>query len=328
MLEVFSLAFSNCCALFGAFILDYLFGDPSNKYHPVFYMGKLLKTLEKTFYKKGSIAEGLIVTLLSIIIVGGVAVGLLFITYHLSWVAYFTLNTLFMYYSLSIKSLAQHALKISDTFEKSGEDAAAEELSMIVSRDTAGMDEERIAVSAIESIGENFVDGVLSPIFYSMFFGGAGAVVFKVVSTMDSMFGYKNKKYINFGKVPAKLDDVLNFIPARLAPVPIFFSSWVSGFGCCEAMKTFIKFRKMHDSPNAGHGISLFAGALGVKLGGSVMYGGVMKTKPFIGTGRTAIIQDIDRAVSLMRVCSVTSIILSVIIVKGIEVFKYVSTGF
>jgi adenosylcobinamide-phosphate synthase len=177
----------------------------------------------------------------------------------------------------------------------------------LVSRDTKDLTPSEINRASIETFAENLSDGVIAPLLYLAIFGLSGAFIYKAINTLDSMVGYKTPKYKNFGKVSAKLDDIANFIPAR---VTAFLIALLSG-----KRESFLFFRygKLHDSPNAGYPISAMALALGVKLGGSCYYFGELKEKPFFGRGRAEILSlDIERALSFKK--KIDSLILGVLV--------------
>ncbi len=168
-------------------------------------------------------------------------------------------------------------------------------ISMLVSRDTEAMSESDIYKAAIETYAENLSDGVVAPLFYLLLFNLPGIIIYKTINTMDSMVGYRNEEYENYGKVAALLDDVANYIPSRITAVLIMLLSTHKG------IFSFYKDGKKHDSPNAGHPITAMAQALGVKLGGDTYYFGKLKKKPYFGEGREEISQeDVKNALNLV----------------------------
>lgn len=295
-----------------AFFLDDIFGDPRTGLHPVVLMGRLNRFLEKYLYGLG-FAGGMILTAVSAALWTSAAAVLLHFAYGVHVYAFVLLNSVIIYTAVSAKSMKQHAMRVYEPLTAGDLPSAGHELSMIVSRDTAGMDEAAVVKSAVESVSENYTDGVLSPLLYAVFGGGAGAVFFKAVSTLDSMIGYKNEKYINFGRFAARLDDVLNFIPARLSVLIIAFSAPFCGMSMKNTLKTALKYRLAHDSPNSAHSMSAFAGALNLRLGGSVSYFGRVKDKPFMGdgTGEPAP-EKIKEAVKLFETAAVFAVALCV----------------
>lgn len=267
-----------------AFALDDFFGDPRSKLHPVVLMGRFNRALEKKLYPLGFFG-GAALTLLSVIVFAGSAAVILYLAYAVNLWLFVAVNSLIIYASVSAKSMSQHALKVYNPLAAGDLAAARGELSMIVSRDTENMDEAAAVKSTVESISENYTDGVLSPAVYAVLGGGVGAFLFKAVSTLDSMIGYKNERYISFGKFAARLDDVLNFIPARLSVFVIALAAGFRGIGGSGVFKAAWCYRKAHESPNSAHSMAAFAGALNIRLGGAVSYFGKVKDKPFIGDG-------------------------------------------
>jgi adenosylcobinamide-phosphate synthase len=166
---------------------------------------------------------------------------------------------------------------------------------MVVSRDTKDLSESEIYKAAIESYGENLSDGVVAPLFYLLLFGLPGIILYKTINTMDSMVGYKNKRYEKFGKVAAKLDDLANFIPSRLTALLIMIVAKQ------KPLLGFYEDGKKHESPNAGHPITAMALALGVQLGGDTSYFGKIKHKPHFGKGREEITkEDVYKALEIL----------------------------
>ncbi|QAR33453.1 cobalamin biosynthesis protein CobD [Geovibrio thiophilus] len=267
-----------------AFFLDDIFGDPRTGLHPVVLMGRINRFLEKYLYRSG-FAGGMLLTVLSAMFWTGLGAALLYFAYGFHIYAFVLLNSVIIYTAVSAKSMKQHAMKVYEPLAGGDLPSARRELSMIVSRDTENMDGAAVVKSAVESVSENYTDGVLSPLFFSVFGGGAGALFFKAASTLDSMIGYRNEKYVSFGKFAARLDDVLNFIPARLSVVIIALSAPFCGMSMKNTLKTVLKYRLAHDSPNSAHSMSAFAGAMSLRLGGPVSYFGKVKDKPFIGEG-------------------------------------------
>jgi adenosylcobinamide-phosphate synthase len=268
-----------------AFALDDVFSDPRTKYHPACLMGRFNRALESVLYPLGFLG-GMLLTLISIFVftaTAGVALYFAFLTHK--WL-FIGLNSVVIYFAISAKSMTQHALNVYNPLVDNDIVTARHELSMIVSRDTEQMDEESIVRSTVESVSENYTDGVLSPAFYAVIFGGVGAVFFKAVSTLDSMIGYKNEKYLAFGKFAAIFDDVLNFIPARLSVLVIALAAGFKGIGGAGVFRSAWLYRKAHESPNSAHSMSAFAGALNIRLGGAVSYFGKLKEKPYIGDGK------------------------------------------
>ncbi len=259
-----------------AYFFDYIFGELEKiKFfkHPIIFMGNYIKWFEKNFYKD-SITRGVTLTLslLSIVFI---------ITYFLSLFDNILVQGFLCSFAISSKMLYDSVKEVVHSTDPK------HAISMLVSRDTKDMNESDINKAAVETYAENLSDGVIAPMFYILLFGLIGGFIYKVINTLDSMVGYKNERYENFGKFSAKLDDVVNYIPSRITAILIalFFNSF-------NALKNFYSYGKLHDSPNAGHPISAMALALKVKLGGPTSYFGKVKEKAYFGEGREEILKE------------------------------------
>jgi adenosylcobinamide-phosphate synthase len=270
-----------------AMILDALVGDPRRLPHPVRWMGLAITKSEPFFRRLGSggtVSGGLFA--------GGLILGswimawcLVRLGYSLNTFAGWTIETILLFYCLSARSLAQAAMSIENCLHRRLVAEARQELSFIVGRDVSRYGEDDIARATVETVAENFIDGVLSPLFFAVLGGAPLAVAYKMINTLDSMVGYKNTDYLYFGRAAARIDDAANFIPARLGVLVIALSALVlNASSGCRALKTAIKEGARHSSPNAGYPEAAFAGVLGIRLGGPNVYHGVMVEKPYIGT--------------------------------------------
>lgn len=306
------LIYYNAIAFLVGFVLDSVFREPPDIIHPVVWMGRLIAFLERYFYDfEDRFLSGIFFWFVCVIVAILPAILILFIFYLLR--DYFFVRLMYslvasyiFFSSISLGSLKLHALRVYDALKRGDLLSSREFLSLMVSRDTNGMAEEKIITSTIESVSENFVDGVLSPMFYYFLFGIVGAVFYKTVNTLDSMVGYKNDRYERFGKFSARVDDFVNFLPARLSIVFIAITSFLTGMGFESVIYTFGKYRKAHPSPNSAHPMSAFAGALKLRLGGKSRYFGVLVDKPSIGDfNRTAIAGDILIAIQLLERSSI-----------------------
>ena len=259
-----------------AYIIDNIFGEfeklkfNSPLKHPIIFMGDYISWFQKKFYLDSVLRGGILTA------------SLIFIVYIItSWLASFD-NILFQGFLASF-TLASKMLydSVKDIISDENLSAKREKISMLVSRDTSDMSNSDVNKAAIETYAENLSDGVIAPLFYLVCFGIVGAYVYKAINTLDSMVGYRNKKYENFGKVSAILDDIVNYIPARITAVLIALL-----FMSRKALLGFDKYGKKHESPNAGLPISSMALSIGVKLGGPTSYFGKIKDKPFFGIGK------------------------------------------
>lgn len=269
-----------------AFLLDFLLGDPHNWPHPVRWMGKGIEAFEPVFRKKvkNTRLAGVLFALSLIVltfILSGLAIGLAGVVHPVLGTC---VEITMLYYAISAFSLRKEALGVLEALELQGLGAAKKRLAMIVGRDVEPLDDEGVRRAALETVAENFVDGVLSPLFWAGIGGAPLAMAFKMVNTLDSMVGYKDETYIDFGWASARIDDLFNFIPARLSVPVIAFAVYLRKGNWKQAWDTGWSQGRNHKSPNAGYPEASFAGALGVRLGGPNVYGGVLVDKPFIGS--------------------------------------------
>ena len=279
---------SNLVIAIFAYLIDKRYGEFSSIKHPVIYMGEMITYFEKRFYKD-SILNGFL-------LVAFMLTSISLISLLISLVLWFLGGFLDIIISSFIASMFIAHKMLSDSVKSvlSAKDKKYA-ISMLVSRDTKNMSQSDIYKASIETYAENLSDGVVAPIFYLLFFGLPGMILYKTVNTMDSMVGYRDKKYENYGKVAAILDDILNYIPARITAILIMYISKQ------KSIFAFYKDGKKHDSPNAGHPITAMALALGVKLGGDTYYFGKLKRKAHFGVGRAKITQnDVKNALDLV----------------------------
>ncbi len=291
-------------ALPAAFALDALLGDPRWLPHPVRWMGWAIERAEPFFRSRitGELRAGLCFALA--LIVGCWALSAL--TVALAYKAHplfgFATETILLFYCFSARSLGQAAMEIHGSLAEGKVDQARSQVAMIVGRDVERYQADDIARATVETVAENVVDGVLSPLFFAALGGAPLALAYKMINTLDSMVGYKNPRYLLFGRTAARIDDVANFLPARLSPLVIGLASrLVAGASARRALTTAWREGAHHASPNAGYPEAAFAGALGVQLNGPNYYHGVLVEKPFIGLGLGAVtLHHVQQACRLM----------------------------
>ena len=294
-------------ACVAGFVLDFIFGDPVWLYHPVRLIGKWLSFLEKLLRRKTGekrqIAAGGILWILTVAVVYSVTAGILWIVRKWSPAAGFILETFWCYQIFAARCLVSESGKVYERLKEKDLPGSRKAVSMIVGRDTECLDEEGVAKAAIETVAENASDGVIAPMLYLALFGPVGGFFYKAVNTMDSMVGYKNDRYHAFGTAAAMLDDVVNFIPARISAMLMILSCCFLGneFDQKNAMKIFKRDRYQHASPNSAQTEAACAGALGIRLAGDASYFGKIVKKPYIGDPLRAVeTEDIRRANRLL----------------------------
>lgn len=296
-----------------AYVLDLILGDPRWIYHPVVAIGKLISFLEKILYRfKNKILTGFILNIITLSLTFIIS---LFFTYLGVFFEIF-----FLFTTLATKSLADEGKKVYRILKSGDIEKAKKELSYLVSRDTENLSTNKVIMSIVETISENTVDGFVSPAFFAFLgsffevtiFGKAlslalpFAMTYKAINTLDSMVGYKNEKYIEFGKFSARVDDVANFIPARLTGllfVPI--ACIILRYNLKNSLKIFFRDRNKHSSPNSGQSEAAYAGALGIQFGGKISYFGKDYEKPTIGDKLKEFdYEDIKKAINILYTVS------------------------
>ncbi len=288
-------------ALIGAIVLDALLGDPETWPHPVRFMGIGYHRLELFFLQKGRLTrfQGVLTVLL--LAIASSVIPFLVLHWVENPVAYLALEGLLLYFCLSVRGLSDAVRPINQALEEKRLLFARRILSRVVGRDTKKLSPSEVSRGAVETVGESFVDGFLSPVFWGFLFGAPGAFFFKAVSTGDSMIGHPDPPYRQFGWAAARLDDAMNFIPARLSILVLFPAALLSDLSARGLFQCFFRDRLKHSSPNAAHGEAAFAGALGVRLGGTNFYGGKVYRSAFLNpSGKICGAGDISKAIRLL----------------------------
>lgn len=268
------------------FLVDLIIGDPQNPYHPIRIIGSVCKFTEKIFRKimKNSLkVAGLLTWIAVVTIVFGFNYYLLKAVNMISPILGVIVSAIMIYFCISTKALKTEGLKVIKYIKNNDIKGARKQLSYIVGRDTANLDKEGVLKAVIETVAENMSDGVIAPLFFIGLGGAPLGFLYKAVNTMDSMFGYKNDKYMEFGYFPAKLDDVFNYIPARLTGYFTIFVAFLIGLDYKNSFIIYNRDKNNHSSPNSAHPEAAVAGALRIRLGGPNYYFGKLVEKPTIG---------------------------------------------
>ena len=284
---VIGYSFANILIMILGYIMDLVFGDPYWFPHPVRFIGKLISKTEKFIRKHAKSEEslkywGILMWLVPVVTTALVTSLIVKIASFNKYVEIFV-SAFIIYTTLSTKCLKDEATKIYKVLETGDIKKSRVQLSYIVGRDTTNLSQSEIIRATVETVAENTVDGTISPMFYGFLFGPVGAMTYKAINTLDSMVGYKNDKYLNLGCVSAKLDDVANFIPARLTAIFMPLGAFLCGMNGINSFKIAIRDRKNHKSPNCAFAEGAAAGAIGVQLGGTNIYFGQEVYKPTIG---------------------------------------------
>jgi adenosylcobinamide-phosphate synthase len=308
----------NGWLILGAFGLDLLLGDPRGWPHPVIWIGRLIRRFEDlwTALLGRTRLAGILLTLSTLLAAGGAAWGLL----ALAWAVHPWLQTaagLWLAWTcLALRSLHRESLAVVRQLEAGDLEAARRALSFIVGRDTAELDEEGILRAAIETVAENTSDGVVAPLFYLCLGGPVLGILFKAASTLDSMVGYENERYREVGWASARLDDLLNLVPARLTGWLIILAAGPLRLNARAALKVLRRDGRKPKSPNAGIPESAVAGALDIRLGGPAVYLGRQVEKPTLGDGERPVTPAAYRgAVHLMYLASLFTLGLGLIFI-------------
>ncbi len=271
--------------ILSAFCLDALAGDPRWLYHPVQAIGSfamLLETPARIFLRLEYLAG--IVTAILVTGVAGIATWLILsVTDNIHIFAYYAVSVLIIYTTIAARDLVMHSNEVYNKLATNDISGGQKKIALIVGRDTNNLNETEITRAAVESVAESTVDGITAPIFYALIAGPIGAMMYKAINTLDSTFGYKNDCYLKFGWASARLDDLANYIPARITSPIMCIAAGILQLRSINAFKVMLSDRRNHTSPNSGFTEATMAGALGVQLGGLNYYFGKPSEKPLIG---------------------------------------------
>lgn len=317
------------------FLLDYIFGDPAWMYHPIRVIGNLISVLEKGLRKllcsripaseqekknRREVLAGGILWILTVSLSFLVPAVLLFAAGKVHPAVRFLLETFWCYQIFAARCLVGESKKVYQKLKEDDLPGARRAVSMIVGRDTENLTAEGVTKAAVETVAENTSDGVTAPLLFLLIGGAPLGFLYKAVNTMDSMLGYKNEKYLYFGRIPAKMDDVFNYIPARLTAWFMVAAAFLAGMDGENAWKIYLRDKRKHASPNSAQSEAVCAGALDVQLAGDAVYFGKVYKKDYIGDAiRKIEPEDILRAGKLMYMTT----ILMMVVFGGLLLWIY-----
>lgn len=304
-------------ALVMGYILDLIFGDPYWMPHPVRFIGNLISILEKVIRrfmpktKRGEYIGGIILTVMVVSISMVIPLVIILMAKTINKYLALIVESFMCYQILATKSLKVESMKVYDELAKNDLPSARKAVSMIVGRDTKDLTFSGVAKAAVETVAENTSDGIIAPMIFIAIGGAPMGFFYKAINTLDSMVGYKNERYINFGRFAAKLDDVVNYLPARISAYQMILSSFFLRYDYKNAFKIYKRDRYNHASPNSAQTESVCAGALDVQLAGNAYYFGKLYEKPTIGDDiREINYDDIKKANRLLYCTSFISIVI------------------
>ena len=304
-------------ALVMGYILDLIFGDPYWMPHPVRFIGNLISILEKVIRrfmpktKRGEYIGGITLTVMVVSISMVIPLVIILIAKTINKYLALIVESFMCYQILATKSLKVESMKVYDELAKNDLPSARKAVSMIVGRDTKDLTFSGVAKAAVETVAENTSDGIIAPMIFIAIGGAPMGFFYKAINTLDSMVGYKNERYINFGRFAAKLDDVVNYLPARISAYQMILSSFFLRYDYKNAFKIYKRDRYNHASPNSAQTESVCAGALDVQLAGNAYYFGKLYEKPTIGDDiREINYDDIKKANRLLYCTSFISIVI------------------
>lgn len=318
-----------------AFILDMVFKDPQKIPHFVTFIGMMIKKgeaiIRKIFIssKWTDLFGGFLLTVFVVFVSFIIPYLLLGVLYAVNSYLGAAVEIFLCFQILALGSLKEAAMRVYSSFSLNSLDMARKEVSKIVGRDTENLTEKEVVKATVESVAENTNDGVVAPLFYMLIGGASLGMLYKAVNTLDSMIGYRNKKYNYFGRFAARLDDVLNIIPARITGFLYVAASLLSGFDYKNAYRILLRDRWNHLSPNSGYPEAAVAGALNIQLGGGSYYSGEYVEKKYIGDdNKEPDIEDIPKACMLMTFVSVLALVILIALkIAVMMVINYDSSG-
>ena len=314
--------FGHILAFAIGFLADFLLGDPLGAFHIVIAMGKLISAAEKAARRlfpkteKGELIGGLFTVILVCTVFYAVSLTLCRLAWNVHFACGLIIESFLCWQCLAARCLCQASMSVYNAKDIA---SARKAVAGIVGRDTENLDHAAVSRACIETVAENCSDGVIAPMLFMAIGGAPLGVLYKAINTMDSMLGYKNERYLFFGRAAAQLDDIANFIPARIAGVVMAFSAVFVGQDAKNAFRIFKRDRLNHSSPNSAHTEAACAGALHIRLGGPSVYFGKVVPKPYIGDDDRAVEpDDIPKTNRLMMACAIVCFVIFLIVKGGI----------
>lgn len=311
-----------------AYILDLAFGDPQRIPHPVVLIGRLISYLEKLLFDDSldRIRKRYLGAVIVVFVVGitaSVTWGIVTLAALTNEWLGFVVSILLISTTIATKGLMDSSKDVAVALKQGDLGEARRRVSRIVGRDTDKMKRRDVVRATIESVAENAVDGVIAPIIYALLGGAPLAMAYKAVNTLDSMIGYRNERYEDFGWAAARLDDIANYIPARISVLLLAIGALLIRKDPVKAVKTAVRDGRNHASPNSGYPEAAVAGAFGIRLGGTNYYGGIKRKTDFIGDGKGALTdKNINEVTWLLFIASAMTILLSRGIIFGLNIMK------
>ncbi|HZD59026.1 MAG TPA: adenosylcobinamide-phosphate synthase CbiB [Anaerolineae bacterium] len=311
-----------------AYVVDLAFGDPKWIPHPVILIGRLITYLENLAFSRdmdkmkkriaGAVTVALVVGLSA-----AITWGIIQLASSLNEKLGFVVSILLISTTIATRGLLDSARDVANSIEKGNLAEARIRVSGIVGRDTEQMKRRDVVRATIESVSENAVDGIIAPLIYAMIGGAPLAMAYKAVNTLDSMIGYKNERYEDFGWAAARFDDVVNYIPARLSVMVLMVAAFLCRHDAIKAIKVAVRDGRNHASVNSGFPEAAVAGAVGIKLGGTNYYAGIPRKSGFLGNGKGALTyKNINQVSWLVFVASAITVLLGRIIIFAVDYFR------
>ncbi len=304
-------------ALVIGFIIDFFVGDPHGFPHPIILIGKLISALDRGLRRlfpttpKGERTAGAVLWILTVSLSAAVPGLILFLCHHVSPWLRLTVESIMCWQILAARALEKESMLVYKALESGDITASRRAVSMIVGRDTTALDDAAVTRAAVETVAENTSDGVVAPLIFLAIGGAPLGFFYKAVNTMDSMLGYTEPPYKDIGLVPAKADDVVNYIPARLSALLMLAAGFLLGLDVKNGWQIYRRDRRNHASPNSAQTEAMCAGLLGLRLAGDAWYHGVLHRKPFIGDPvREIRHDDIPRTCRLMYLTALLALLL------------------